>query len=276
MLFGESTKSQAEAEYPELWRGLVGAWCPAINPPGGTVLYDWSPNKNHGTLTNMDPATDWVTSGGYRALDFDGTNDRINCGTSASHEPNNITLVSWARTSKTGNTGNGCSLIDKARTVGSAYLLSIGNRGVGGNLGRAAFEAYGGSWKIVESTASIADGAVHQVVATYDGSTAVIYTDGIGRNSSAWSISLPYTSNGALNLGRYAGNNDNYLQGQLFVARIYNRVWNARDVALDFSLGVSGWAIPRRRRWNYATAQTAIPYWVFARKNARLIGGGVS
>jgi len=39
---------------------------------GGTKAYDSSPFKNHGTLTNMDPATDWVNSGqlGRKALEF--------------------------------------------------------------------------------------------------------------------------------------------------------------------------------------------------------------
>lgn len=55
--------------------GLVGAWCPSVSGWGGTVLRDLSGQGNHGTLTNMDPATDWVVSGGYGALDFDGVDD---------------------------------------------------------------------------------------------------------------------------------------------------------------------------------------------------------
>ena len=77
MIFGEHAKCQAEAEYPELWRGLVGAWSPCLSPRGGTVLRDLSGRGNHGTLTNMDATTDWVTSGGKTALDFDGSNDYV-------------------------------------------------------------------------------------------------------------------------------------------------------------------------------------------------------
>lgn len=57
--------------------GLVGAWCPSIGGWGGTVLRDLSGQGNHGTLTNMDPATDWVVSNGKQALDFDGSNDFV-------------------------------------------------------------------------------------------------------------------------------------------------------------------------------------------------------
>lgn len=66
----------AEPRYPQLWQGCVGAWAPCLGPSGLT-LRDWSGLANHGTLTSMDPATDWVVSGGKNALDFDGSNDYV-------------------------------------------------------------------------------------------------------------------------------------------------------------------------------------------------------
>lgn len=62
--------------YPQLWRGCVGAWCPSLGL-SGSRLHDYSRRMAWGTLTNMDVATDWVTSGGAYALDFDGTNDNV-------------------------------------------------------------------------------------------------------------------------------------------------------------------------------------------------------
>ena len=66
--------------------GEVGWWCPSLDDAGNgtTNLLDLSGNDNRGTLTNMDPATDWVantSNGGFRALDFDGVNDWVNLGT---------------------------------------------------------------------------------------------------------------------------------------------------------------------------------------------------
>ena len=66
-----------QALYPELWKGCVGAWNPGLGPTG-LVLRDWSGRGNHGTLTNMDAATDWVKDGGRYALDFDGANNGAN------------------------------------------------------------------------------------------------------------------------------------------------------------------------------------------------------
>ena len=60
-----------------LYQGLVFA---GLGPhPGGYDFHDCSPYKNHGTLTNMDPATDWVwvPELGRWGLDFDGSDDVI-------------------------------------------------------------------------------------------------------------------------------------------------------------------------------------------------------
>lgn len=68
-----------ESLYPNLWNGLVGAWVPALGPTG-LVLRDVSGRGSHGTLTDMDPATDWVVGEKGYALDFDGSNDTVVCG----------------------------------------------------------------------------------------------------------------------------------------------------------------------------------------------------
>ena len=62
-------RSAAESDNPGLWEGLVGAWAPALGPTGLTVR-DWRGKGNHGTLTNMAPATDWVMTEKGWALDF--------------------------------------------------------------------------------------------------------------------------------------------------------------------------------------------------------------
>jgi hypothetical protein len=67
--------------FASLRQGLVGAWCPSLpNGGSGNMLPDVSGFGNHGTLTNM-AADDWVSGQYGRALDFDGSNDYVNCGT---------------------------------------------------------------------------------------------------------------------------------------------------------------------------------------------------
>ena len=54
---------------------IVGRWVPSAGATGFRLVD--RVRSNHGTLTNMDPASDWVVSGGKGALDFDGVNDQI-------------------------------------------------------------------------------------------------------------------------------------------------------------------------------------------------------
>lgn len=60
----------------------------------GSVLRDMSGRGKHGTLTNMDPASDWVVSGGKYALDFDGSNDAVSMPLKLSHTAQ-ATVSAW-------------------------------------------------------------------------------------------------------------------------------------------------------------------------------------
>jgi len=56
-----------------LAKGLVGFWLPLPSLAGGTKLYDLTRYRTHGTLTNMDPRTDWVVGRRTYRLSFDAT-----------------------------------------------------------------------------------------------------------------------------------------------------------------------------------------------------------
>jgi len=75
----------ADSCAPGLWKDLVGFWPLAAG--GGATAYDISGYGNHGTLTNMDPSSDWVVTEKGRAVNFDKTNNYIsvplNVGTAA-------------------------------------------------------------------------------------------------------------------------------------------------------------------------------------------------
>ncbi len=72
-------RSPGQSLHPSLWHGLVGAWFPAFGPTG-LKLFDVSGRHDDGTLTNMDPASDWIVAPGGGALDFDGSDDHVEFG----------------------------------------------------------------------------------------------------------------------------------------------------------------------------------------------------
>jgi hypothetical protein len=123
-----------EPAYPSLWRGCVGAWAPCLGPSGVT-LRDWSPYRNHGTLTNMTLASDWTVSEGRHALNFDATDNVIAMGNTPlalqSLPSANFAISFWCYARSQGENSLG-TIIDNynSSSVTGWYVLL---RGVGGN-----------------------------------------------------------------------------------------------------------------------------------------------
>lgn len=82
---------------------IRGCWSPALGATGN-ILIDRSAYRRHAILQNMDPGTDWVATAQGLALDFDGTDDLVNTGTSVPEvqQGSEVTLSMWgARASAT-------------------------------------------------------------------------------------------------------------------------------------------------------------------------------
>jgi hypothetical protein len=68
-------RSSGESKYPDLWKGLVGAWCPFLGVTG-SQLFDITRNGTTGEFYD-NPL--WTISSGGHCIDFDGTgNHHIN------------------------------------------------------------------------------------------------------------------------------------------------------------------------------------------------------
>jgi hypothetical protein len=63
-------RNASESTTPEAWRHLLGWWNVAMNARGGATLYDLGNRRAHGTLTSMSPASDYIRSERFFALDF--------------------------------------------------------------------------------------------------------------------------------------------------------------------------------------------------------------
>jgi len=118
-------RSAVESAHPEFWKGLVGAWVPALGPTGLT-LRDVSAYENHGTLTNMDPATDWNITGksrlpGYGLNFAEGSSNLVDLlGTANSTvigPPGSFSIVAWVTHAST---------TDANTIIGNRVLGSLG------------------------------------------------------------------------------------------------------------------------------------------------------
>lgn len=96
-----------------LSRDLDAWWL--FNERGGAKLWDLTSGK-HGTLTNMDPSSDWISTPKGGGLSFDGTNDHVNLGNVLAYERTQAFSISvWLRTTVTSPT-TGLHIISKAGT----------------------------------------------------------------------------------------------------------------------------------------------------------------
>lgn len=233
MLFGEFAKSAAEAAYPELWQGLVGAWSPCLNPRGGTTLYDWSGRANHGTLTNMDPATDWVLSGGRPALDF-VTDDFVSIpNASWLHILGDITIESWLTVRSVSGFPY---IVNRSGSASSLHYL------LGVNDNRIRF--YSRGTEVSVSSAGYTGSLLH-VVATVTGSRMDLYANGKAVATGTRTGTQEYNGTVEIGVVPWVGS---YIDAVIHEVLTYNQSTSASTVSQKFRLGPGGWAERRRKR----------------------------
>lgn len=269
--------------YPSLWRGCVGAWCPSLGS-SGSRLHDYSRRMNWGTLTNMDPATDWVVSGGAYALDFDGADDVVTVPAASSGL---VTLaardftVSWWMNIRSAGESNVGTPWDKQQGNGPQgwyYLI----RSVGGNT--LAAQAGVGPVSPSLSHTQFSGDNFHRlniwdhIVIRWSRSA---YAFSLFRNGAEFSF--PVVSQGTTDPGSDSGitltignNGDTSrtVDGLMDDMRIYNRGLSLAEIhLLARRRGIAFTPRTRRLAVTEQAAGGATP-WLYARRRSQIIGAG--
>lgn len=197
----------ARSRYPRLWDGCVGAWCPSLGVSGYRVP-DYTTAMNWGTLTSMDPATDWVVSRGGYALDFDGANDRVVTGSTYASGTGAFSVAFWWDGRDTAQYNMLVTQRANAFNSASDHTWGIGN----GNyaIGPANTKKIGvllytpGNYRIHLTIGDFNSGMRHYgFVAT--GSTVDIYVDGIAVSQSVANVAGSYPNITQLNSVAFGG-----------------------------------------------------------------------
>jgi hypothetical protein len=165
-----------------------GLWL--FNEGSGLRLSDLSSFGNHGTLTNMDPVTDWVGGGHGFALDFDGGNDVIDIGklgklpTNMDTRPPSVSF--WIKTTSTAQgwflgTRNGASI---TRLDARINTNSGGTQSTGSIQGFMIDDSNLSLIFGVNTDTGITDGLWHNVLIVWDvpNNTGRIYIDGVSQS----------------------------------------------------------------------------------------------
>jgi Concanavalin A-like lectin/glucanases superfamily/Domain of unknown function (DUF2341)/Fibrinogen beta and gamma chains, C-terminal globular domain len=219
-------RTSAQVAYDYNGGKPVGWW--RFNEGEGIITRDNSGNGNTGTLTTMDPATDWLDGANCKfegCLDFDGTSDYINIPDNdvLDFGAGDFSLALWFKED------GGTNEMFLSKEAGQPlYRLHINSnsqiryviRDTAGN------ENNGSGDKIIN------DNVWHHVVATFDrDSVAIIYVDGFvdGTPESIASTTGDISSGGSLQIGVLTTDTALF-NGLLDDVRIYNYVLTATQV----------------------------------------------
>jgi hypothetical protein len=186
----------------------------------GVPALDSSYNGNNSTSV----VGTTVVAGKYgNARNFNGIatgGDYINLGnnTKLKFSTNNFTLSAWVKIS----------------TAGSYYIYRWRTSGIALLAGTSATVWFYNSTPtqraVTSSGITVNDNNWHHIAGTYDGTTLIIYVDGISRGTNVITDTISYGSGGAA-IGRDGNADDSYFPGIIDEVRIYNRALTAAEVS---------------------------------------------
>ena len=243
----------------ELGNGCVGWW--EMNVGSGLVVPDISGNNNHGTMTNMDAATDWVPGedGGEWALDFAFVNQYIDIFGSFDGYPA-ITFGVWVNVS---STNERTSLIDKYWDgVNRSWYLVIQTV----NANTYKIEASVSTDTSAAAAATL--GAIqlptsswHLLAATWDSAdeTIRLYVDGVAdaTRGNTGNTVRANTNTVHIGSGQGIGNSTDGYFGQGF---IYSRALDAEQIAHLYAEPYAPiWQPGERSFWYFSMAVGGLP-----------------
>jgi len=258
--------NNVDPAFPVNWacrlnRGLV-AWWIGLPRLAGAARWRDLVRRNHGTLTNMNPAADWKSSErGRYALDFDGSDDYV-------------TLPDYLiRTKTVGATAYSAWIktTSAARQVivgGNefSYAYPFGGLLVGNVSQKASFclGFNGTSYIFVDGASNVTDGKWHHVAGYCDAGGVHLFVDGIlegsrtDNNAGSMVVDPHYFRIGALRKG---ASHVDVMQGLIDDVRVWNRALSAAEVLRLHQDSLRGYpATLRRRVAALGRAVTATPY----------------
>jgi hypothetical protein len=206
--------------------GLVGYW--NLDEGSGTIAYDSSGYNNHGTIYGAS----WTSGKVNSALNFDGLNDYVDCGNSATLDPiQGATIEAWVNFRKlpsaaghimaiAGRSFSGADL-DLQTEPDNRFKFYIGPGAAGGYVA-------------ISNTVAQADKWYH-VVGTYQGNSNIkIYVNGTLEKTTSISIARNHNS-GTFCIGASPYWGGRFLNGTIDEVKIYNRALSAEEIGTEYT-----------------------------------------
>lgn len=213
-------------------RGLVSWWLNVPGMRGGSKWPDLC-NRNPGTLTNMDPGTDWVGAsgrpGGFGAVDFDGSDDYVSCGEVVGHGYSAITLAFWVYMDGTDRS----TIVSRWKDAGNNDVFFCYWSGTGPWAVNFWVKNSSNATSLGSSTSDYSASTwAHYVCTWYDGSGAKVYKNGVASGSTGSNLAGPLKTPAAGTILSFSAKNGagDYGKNSLDDIRIWERALSADEV----------------------------------------------
>ena len=205
--------------------GLAGHW--DMDEGSGSILNDKSGNNNHGTLTN---GPQWTQGKNGNALQFDGKDDYVDCGSTSSLNGISgvVSVEAWARLDKLKYN----SIVNKRTNNIEGHWDFRHSLNYG--LQFVNFDS-GGNPKIINAAATF-DNNWHHLVAVATDSEVKIYMDG-KRLATTGTLAPIVSTSTNVKIGGWGLTGNYYLNGDIDDVKIYNRALSAEEVRYHYNQG---------------------------------------
>ncbi|WP_261301642.1 LamG-like jellyroll fold domain-containing protein [Paenibacillus andongensis] len=183
----------------------------------GTTTFDASGSGGSGAVNG---GASWVNGYSGNAVDLDGTDDYVSLPSGVVSGDDAITIAAWVNLDSASN----WSRIFDFGSGANTYMFLTPKNGANGNI-RFAIKNNGSSEQIIDGTSALATGGWHHVAVTLNGSTGILYVDGVQAGSNT-AMTIRPSAMGATTrnwIGRSQYSGDPYLDGRVDDFRIYNR-----------------------------------------------------
>ena len=216
-----------------------GSGAPASGDTIGTVVNQGSASSSDATGTNGALYSDDVPvassfSNTY-SVDFDGTDDYMDLGTTSALNPtSSLTVSAWVKAdSHTNTSGVYDSIYSSSKDSGGAN----GGFVLVNNLNKWKCYFYSGTtWYAVESDNNVVDGQWYHLASTWDGTTAKLYVNGSVQTSTASVSSITYFTAVSAKVGSYY--TGSYLNGLIDEVSLFDSALSASDITSMYNSGV--------------------------------------
>jgi hypothetical protein len=203
--------------------GLVGYW--NLDQGSGTIAYDSSGYNNHGTIYGAS----WTSGKVNSALNFDGLNDYVDCGNSATLDPiQGATIEAWVN-------------FNQLPSV-AKHIMEIASRSGGGTDldlqtetdNRFKFFIGTGAPNVAISNTVVKTNKWYHIIGTYQANNNIkIYVNGVLEKTTLISITRNTNPN-IFSIGQSGYWPGRFFNGTIDEVKIYNRALSAEEIEAEY------------------------------------------